>query len=391
MTQTLPNTGLFADPSKWVVRRAVPVFVEHDEVEIDADGQEHTERFGRKELEAIARDSARRERETGDPAPIMLGHIPRNKAGAWHYERDLGKIVGFARNFRVGYMKTRGKDGKSQKRLAVLVDKWFRKDRYQEAMEYPRRSVELWDKRIIDPICLLKRTPQLDLGLVTADGQPETEELPRRYGRDGAELLCYQRGPRCRIYQMEDSPVDDSIKTQLADLLQQAITLLQGGGEESSEAEGQPEQFGAAGASGTNTGMPAAAGSPMPYARDAQALKRAKDAEKAAAKAKADAEHYRKLYQRTQRQQQLAEIAVDHELDVDDELAETEDLDDARFERHLERCRKYQRRDSGQKLIPTGPAPTVRSKNDNTREKSDRAVAYATEHGCSFNEALTKV
>ena len=189
---TLSTLAKFKDASLWVVRRGVPVFDAHDEFDKDGKLVRH---FGASELQKIADNCNRREAKTGDACPLTLGHtIP----GA--PEEKQPQIVGYARNFRLG------KFGPEQK-LAILADCWFLKDRYQEAMTFPRRSVELFPRDMVfDPIALLRRTPQRDLGLLTYS----REHAQMRYGRDGAALSVHYRYPRETIrYSMEAYSVDD--------------------------------------------------------------------------------------------------------------------------------------------------------------------------------------
>lgn len=379
MANVATTSGLFGDPSQWVVRRGVPVFVEHDEVWEDADGVQHVDKFGQKELEEIAKDSNRREIETGDATPILIGHIPRDKTGkVWHYERDLGDLVGYCRNYHVGRFGP-------EKKLAVLSDHWFRKKEYAKAMEFPRRSVELWDKRIIDPVCLLKRTPQLDLGLLTSDSQPETCST---YARSVGGMLTYQRGTNCRIYQMEEPPVDDAVKQQLIDLLGQMQALLTGtGGEPDANAAGLPA-----------AGVPPTAAAPAMYSKeDFEKLKaEQKKLQKEVEKAQKDANDNRQLYQRTERkvtrEKALAKVKEDNSLtfDVDDELEDVLDYDDARFEKHLEKIPKKYARDEEQ-MIRVEPSVRRAPKQGGDKDKAEKARDYALKNGCEYEDALAKV
>lgn len=132
----------FSRPELWTVRRGVPVFKEHAEEGVH---------FDRQRLRLVAEASNARGRR-GDHCPIIVGHV---KPGM--RETDLGPLVGYARDFRPGALE----DGTP----AVVCDWWLYPDREHLTREYPRVSVELWsDSNEIDPVCLLKRTPRLDLG-----------------------------------------------------------------------------------------------------------------------------------------------------------------------------------------------------------------------------------
>jgi hypothetical protein len=154
----------FDDPSKWVIRDNVPIFDEHDE--FDKDGK-LVRRFDRQALEIIAQNNNRREATTGDLCPIAIGHTVRGAP-----ESSQPKISGFARKFRVGHFGP-------QKKLAILSTFYFKPELYGESMTYPRRSIELWpgpkkEDWIADPVSLLRKTPQRDLGLLLDDGSQQS-------------------------------------------------------------------------------------------------------------------------------------------------------------------------------------------------------------------------
>lgn len=369
------SSSLFADPSRWVIRRGVPVFPEHTETRVDEHGKEVTVTFDRSKLQEMAQAARRRELETGDACPILIGHIPRGKAAV--YEKDLGALAGYAREYRVG--KFAGKN-------TILADFWFKKDKAALADEYPRRSAEVWDDLLIDPVCLLKRTPRHDLGLLTADHQPDVQDKPQLCGDGPSRCLTYARGTRCRIYQMEDTPVDDSIKQQLADLLQQAIGLLTGGAPDTGAAGGAP-----AGAGGGS--LPADDMAPQQYSREAfdrlqnQLRKQAKDIERA----QKAADEHRRLYEKSRRKEKLTTLKEEEHLafDVDEELEDVAHLDDAAFSRHLAKIpRKYARDE--EKIIPTVHRPRQQT-GSTSKELMEKRRDYAREHKCSYDEAVQKV
>lgn len=154
---TLQTLDRFENADLWEVRDNVPIFDAHEEH--DASGA-IVRSFALADLEEIASNCNRREIETGDAVPITIGHT---QSGA--PETEQPPIVGYARRFRVGKFGPQAK-------TAILATFYFFKDRFEESLEYPRRSVELWMRdKIIDPIALLKRTPKRDLGLLTYEQQ----------------------------------------------------------------------------------------------------------------------------------------------------------------------------------------------------------------------------
>jgi hypothetical protein len=145
------------------------------------DVHEHTTRGAVDEpmLELIARNSNER-CEEGNYALLLIGHT-RDEEDI--DETEQPKLVGFARNFVVGTW---------QGRPCLLADFFFDRDRVDEALEYPHRSVERWrsplrpDLNYIEAISLLRFRPERDLGLLT--------RYQARPSLAGAELVRYARG-----------------------------------------------------------------------------------------------------------------------------------------------------------------------------------------------------
>lgn len=166
------------DEHKYKLVPQVRVFDEHAEVYyVNADGEpcgkdepgakKKVRKFGRNELKEIARRCNRRDL-TGSLAPLTFGHTVSGQP-----EEKQPRPRGYATNYSVGY------DG-DLKRHVLKADFYVRKKDYAEATTYPRVSIELWpDHGVIDPIALLRRTPQRDLG-------------QWHYDRAGRSVLRYQ-------------------------------------------------------------------------------------------------------------------------------------------------------------------------------------------------------
>jgi len=198
----------FDDPSLWHIVRRVPVFDAHSEEyeepvlkngkpQLDADGKplvvKKRRTFGPQELQEIARNSNSREAGSGDLCPLTIGHTLTSGP-----ETEQPDIAGYARNFSVGRFGP-------AKKLGVLADFYIKRELLDEVRKYPRRSVELWPTdMVLDPIALLKRTPQRDLGTLT-------------YNKKRPEVIAYQRRTGRLIYQMEDD-VDTPVKSVPDDL-----------------------------------------------------------------------------------------------------------------------------------------------------------------------------
>lgn len=169
--ENLPEAST-TDPARilesddYEVYKNVPVFVEHTRTL--KSGREL--RFGRDELEALAKRSNRRIDETGDFAPVVVGHTSPDPAAP-----DPPKI-GWAGPFRLGWLT------KDHNKYAVLADFRIEKDKVPLLSKYPRRSAELWaedryEDMYLDPISLLGAdTPWSDMGVLYSKNDDATRE-----------------------------------------------------------------------------------------------------------------------------------------------------------------------------------------------------------------------
>lgn len=173
----------FVDTGLFITRDEVPVYDEGAPLEIvlDADGKPKLGADGRPELKlatvadlkVIADTCNRRVKETGDETPIVIGHTRKGAP-----ENEQPEVVGFARNYRVALW--RGKN-------VITATFRFLKDKFEEAMKHPRRSVEIWKDRRFDPIALLgATTPERDLGLLYCSKEGDCIQLEAPYGGYGA-------------------------------------------------------------------------------------------------------------------------------------------------------------------------------------------------------------
>src|SRR5574343_20198 len=108
------------EPGRYIVRRAVPIFVEH----VDPITGEKVDRA---KLEQLARNTNRREQESGVPMSVVLGHTPGRK------EEEIVH-VGYARHHRIARFGPK-------KRLGIVCDFYLKPELYQKAMQYPHRSI----------------------------------------------------------------------------------------------------------------------------------------------------------------------------------------------------------------------------------------------------------
>lgn len=150
------------ESDKYEKVKNVRVFKAHKEFDEKGDLERE---FDVKRLHKIADRCNERAKTTGDLSPIGPGHTIKGAS-----ETDQPPVWGYAHNFRVAkfgpnqvdsllcdfYVKKTVKDGAESICWSEGLDR------------YPRRSVELWVKDgFFDWIALLKRTPKLDLGLLT--------------------------------------------------------------------------------------------------------------------------------------------------------------------------------------------------------------------------------
>lgn len=157
----------FNDPSQWIIKKAVPVFGEHNEPG-DPEQNEPPETFDEPALREIS-DNCNKLVASGNPPGLTLGHT-FSKAK----ETDQPETVGYAKNFRVARSPLDGK-------YRIYQDEYYFPEKYAEALKYPYRSVERWKKgKFFKPIALLRREPALNLGVAS-------------YSADGDTVIRYSR------------------------------------------------------------------------------------------------------------------------------------------------------------------------------------------------------
>src|ERR1051326_1313665 len=153
--------------SDFVIRDNVPILDEH---KLHDDDGNVIAVIDQDKLEKIVANNNRRIEETGDEVPLIVGHTKDDAP-----EHEQPEIVGYADRFRVGWLQ------KLKRRAIFARFKLFR-DKAQEVLrKYPRRSAELWLRKLeIDPISLLgASTPERSLGLLrfSSDGMHYSRTL----------------------------------------------------------------------------------------------------------------------------------------------------------------------------------------------------------------------
>lgn len=163
------------DPHQFVCRPAVPILDTHI-------------RKGREVDESLLRLIAKNSNEaceSGDYPLLLIGHTDDHGP-----EDKQPPLAGFVRKFVIGDW---------QGKPCILADLCFIRSKMGEAMQYPRRSAEIWyadnpEHNVIDSVCLMKRTPERRLGLVTY--AKVRERYAKRFGIEQAVLVRYEvQGP----------------------------------------------------------------------------------------------------------------------------------------------------------------------------------------------------
>ncbi len=204
------------NPHLYLKVSGVPVFDEHEEPYFDAEigpdgkpvkdkdgnpkGKWKVLKFHKPELEYIAHHNNERTRNTGSMAAITLGHT-LSKAS----EQDQPKPVGYVKDYQVGHFGP-------NKKLGLLANFYIKQEHADEARTYPHRSIELYPTDfLIDPVSLLRRTPQRDLGVLTFNRRNAISRNLTPYRPKSDTVLQYERRTGRLLYVLpeEGNPMPD--------------------------------------------------------------------------------------------------------------------------------------------------------------------------------------
>ena len=201
-----------------------------------------------------------REDETGDLAPIVIGHTTDGQP-----ETLSPPVVGYARNWHVGPLF-------NTNRKAAFFDAWIKNDRVEEVRNYPRRSCEVWPGRYeADPISLLgATTPARDLGMMKLSREGSftytcpDEDTPVADEKIEEKKEEKKDGPKADPKQTGAAVKEDSKQDQILALLQQVLQALQGGSAGAAGGAGAAAATAAPGApsASPDAGAAGAAGDP---------------------------------------------------------------------------------------------------------------------------------
>lgn len=433
------------DPERYVCTRGVPVFVPHvrygdDENDdgtpkIEAQVDEH-------ELNLIAEVLNRKVAEFGTPARISTGHVrlPKPDQPA-PPESSQPEILGWAKNARYGTWGPENKPG-------LLVDWYIRKDRWEESLTYPYRSAEYYPPtHEITGIALLRRDPELDMGVLTyaRRGTPETampEEFDDDYeddldnsdleGDDGPgddepdgdeyspeEHEQYARAMRwmhqhaqSRLDGMDPEDEDYPHMEQMARCYGRLAyeggapaggnTYVPGTGDEDldepplppvgGELEDEPEQHARGGKRTQQYNrqrQPERQPRRKPRGEQSQYGRKVYELEQQVA---ALQERDKRRGEMIQYERELVRLQTQEgvELDLEQELADAEEMTPKGRQRHLERIQKqYARSITGGSFLPTsGPSETQGVKKGMTARQRAAAIKYAETNKVSWPQAM---
>jgi hypothetical protein len=372
------------DPRKYHRVEAVPVFTPHKLPKRDSAGQVVEVEVTEDDLHEIAEHCNRRADDSGTLAVVTLGHRLQGREVP---ETKQPRPVGYCRNWRVA----RFGPGKLP---ALFCDLHVRQEDKAEAGSYGFRSVEYYRGRNeITAVCLLRRDPELDLG-VTAFQADEP-------------VLCYSR----------EVNMPDPTMPPDADAPMDAATPPMPGAEGGDEA-GQMEAYQrhcashpyarghhekmlnyameAAGSGGGDLPAPAPASMPAPAPmpgegaeqfqrrlESVQYQRRLEVAEKRALAAE------QKINLLTYERDLTQLLALGYEFDLAAELKECANLAPEQFSRHKSRIEKnYAKgpvgdRDPVRVATSAGPGPAKFTKAD-----LDKCEEYMRQNvGCSWEQA----
>ncbi len=354
-------------------------------------------------LQRFADNGNKRIKATGDWTPIVVGHTKDGEP-----ETAQPEVIGMAGEFYVGPLF-------NTKKKALFCKKWrIYKDKLPLLRKFPRRSVEIWLKRMeIDPISLLgATTPDRDLGPVRLEEKGESFTSTIEDTMDPNEIVQQV------IAQLQ--------QTDMFKKLEQLISLLDeeqnqpppesappegqppaeapvetppapegAAGEQPVKTEEEPEEpvQKAAVASGTNTMVP---GDKVRYSRDEiEKLKAELAEQKALAKAQGDALSglVRKSRQENRRSELLklqSETGIN--LDTEEEIEEAESLDEAGWQKRLGTIKKrYARPPLNQgRIIPVDHTSGSEAMGS-TPELVSRAVSICERTGRDYDEVLASL
>jgi flagellar motility protein MotE (MotC chaperone) len=401
----------FDDFTQWEVIPDVPVFDEHTEK--NPKTGKVLARFDKPRLEKIAEICNRRDAQ-GNLCPLTLGHTLDDAP-----ESEQPDIVGYARKFRVSWDNL-------LKRYVIRANYYVRRSAFAEAKKYPRTSVELWpEDEFFDPIALIKKTPKRDLGQWIY--RKRTGKTVLRYAMSDSVIEDPAQGGSSGM-PTPSSPStsgdhDDPKPGKFARKFSKHISQHFAKDAVYQYAKKCYEAASAAGSSSDNqadSGMPSGSDTFLP-SRDETPAKHSKTGKPDKAKLAADQKaiegnaveerlvkleeentELRRYARRKEREADLKQLVYQgYKLDLVEELEDVQDLDSAKYDKHLGKIKtRYS------KGAPREGAPEIRLADNGheggenpadqpaSREENAAAVKLMTSKGWGadkYQKALGQV
>ncbi len=187
-------------------------------------------------LDDMIADANKRQMETNDMPPVIVGHNPDEPVP----EIEKPPVIGFVRNLR---KEPLGKTGRN----AAVGDLWIYKEHADKLKQFPRRSAELFPTlKRLDALAVLGATPpQRDLGLtatlplklkreVSVEPEVKPAEEPKGFAEIKAmleQVISLLQGQAGKMEPAGPADEDEELEKLLAEL----------GGEAEPEAKPEPE------------------------------------------------------------------------------------------------------------------------------------------------------
>ena len=369
------------------ITKEIAILDEHDLVD---DKGDVVMSIDAKKLYQIAENNNRRVKETGDSTPIVIGHT---KDGA--SEDTQPEIVGWAENFTVKNLFNTG-------RKAIFVKAKFNASKINKVKNFPRRSVELWlRKNLVDPISLLgATTPERDLGVLKFSSDGEKKYVVDSPEEEGDEKPT-KPPPKKDKKPMGDT---DSIVQEVMAAIQETdvwkFMEQQMNAEESQVDEGQeelpldegnvPADPAAMGGGDPQSYSPSAASGMNTFPPDKALMKAKGEISKLQSRYKSVHQENTDLVRKLRRAERRADLiqleAEGYNFDLEEELDDMEDLTEDKYQRALDKVRRYQKAPvDGQRFSDTRTATPGR--NAMSKDQAIKVAEYATAHNLSFEAA----
>lgn len=351
-----------------------------------------------KKLYQIAENNNRRVRDTGDATPIVIGHTKDNAS-----EDRQPEIVGWAEKFTV-------KDFFKTGRKAIFVKAKFHADKINKVKNYPRRSVELWlRKNLVDPISLLgATTPERDLGVLKFSSDGEKKYVVDAPEDESGEKEPSKKEPADKkppTFKKEKKPMgnDDIVQEVMAaiqetdvwkfmeaQMMEQDNQDLDGDDDLPMDEGDVPADPAAMGGGDPQSYSPSAASGMNTFPPDKALMKAKGELAKLQSQYKTASHQNTELLRRLRRAERRSDLiqleAEGYRFDLEEELDDMEDLSEEKYQRALDKVRRYQKAPvNGERFTHS---ETTRSTHGGmTKDQAVKVAEYATAHNLTFEAA----